>query len=132
VFLGRDFGHQANYSDEMAARIDVEVRLLIDTAHDQAVQILSTHRATLDRLAAALIDQETLDTPALMEILGDLPPWVAAKRVPPPPVPVPVPVGASLAAKVDDPGTGPGDDAGTAVKRLRRRLRRVTNRPATA
>ncbi|MGH9282142.1 MAG: ATP-dependent zinc metalloprotease FtsH, partial [Acidimicrobiales bacterium] len=90
VFLGRDFGHQANYSDDMAARIDAEVRNFIDAAHDEADHILRTHRATLDRLASALIDQETLDTPELMEILGDLPPWAAPRPVPrPEPVPAP-------------------------------------------
>jgi len=75
VFLGRDFGHQANYSDEVAAHIDAEVRVLIDQAHGEARAILETHRATLDRLAAALIEKETLDQAELQEILGRLPPW---------------------------------------------------------
>ncbi|HZQ26609.1 MAG TPA: ATP-dependent zinc metalloprotease FtsH [Acidimicrobiales bacterium] len=75
VFLGRDFGHQANYSDEVAARIDSEVRLIVEGAHAEARAILTTHRATLDKLAAALIEKETLDTPELMVILGELPPW---------------------------------------------------------
>jgi cell division protease FtsH len=75
VFLGRDLGHQANYSDEVAARIDAEVRVIIEGAHGEARNILTTHRATLDKLAAALIEKETLDTPDLMAILGDLPPW---------------------------------------------------------
>jgi cell division protease FtsH len=75
VFLGRDFGHQPNYSDEVAARIDSEVRNLIDDAHDEAAEILRAHRATLDRLADALVERETLDTPEVMEILGDLPQW---------------------------------------------------------
>jgi cell division protease FtsH len=126
VFLGRDFGHQANYSDDMAARIDAEVRKLIDAAHDEAVDILRTHRATLDRLASGLIDQETLDTAQLMEILGDLPPWAAPRPEPrPEPVPVPrqpVPARAPL----------PAEDAVTAVRRLRRRLRRAAAKPATA
>ncbi|MCU1460016.1 MAG: peptidase [Acidimicrobiales bacterium] len=73
VFLGREFGHQANYSDEVAARIDSEVRRLIDEAHSVAADILSEHRATLDRLADALIEKETLDTPEVMEILGGIP-----------------------------------------------------------
>ncbi|HSH23441.1 MAG TPA: ATP-dependent zinc metalloprotease FtsH, partial [Acidimicrobiales bacterium] len=84
VFLGRDLGHQANYSDEVAARIDAEVRKLIDEAHDEALAILTTHRATLDRLASALIEKETLDTPQLTEILGELPPWATPARVPVP------------------------------------------------
>jgi cell division protease FtsH len=75
IFLGREFGHQANYSDEVASRIDSEVRRIIDTAHEDARSILRTHRRTLDKLAAALIEKETLDTPELMVILGKLAPW---------------------------------------------------------
>ena len=78
VFLGREFGHQANYSDDVAARIDTEIQAIINAAHEQAAAILKTHRATLDALAAALIEKETLDTPDLMAILGDLPPWTGA------------------------------------------------------
>ena len=73
VFLGRDLGHQPNYSDHVAARIDAEVRRLIEEAHDQAREILATHRSTLDRLADALIAKETLDTPEVMEIFSDVP-----------------------------------------------------------
>jgi cell division protease FtsH len=79
VFLGREFGHQPNYSEEVAARIDAEVRMLIDHAHEEARSILVQHRETLDALAAALMEKETLDTPELMEILGGLPPWPSGK-----------------------------------------------------
>jgi cell division protease FtsH len=75
VFLGRDFGHQANYSDEVAAAIDNEVRSLIEQCQADANAILRAHRETLDALAAALIEKETLDTPDLMAIIGDLAPW---------------------------------------------------------
>jgi cell division protease FtsH len=75
VFLGRDYGHQANYSDEVAARIDAEVRLLIDEAHEEARAILTAHRAVLDRLADELVEKETLDTPELADIMGHLEPW---------------------------------------------------------
>jgi cell division protease FtsH len=78
VFLGRDFGHQANYSQEVAAHIDAEVRRLIDEAHATAMGILTTHRDVLDHLAAALVEKETLDSPELMAIIGDLPPWSGA------------------------------------------------------
>jgi len=80
VFLGRDLGHQANYSDDMAARIDDEMRALIDSAHDEAAAILARHRETLDRLAAALMEKETLDTAELMAILGPLPVWSGQGR----------------------------------------------------
>ena len=75
VFLGRDYGHQANYSDEVAANIDAEVRKLIDDAHDEAKAILEAHRDVLDRLADELIEKETLDTPELADIMGHLAPW---------------------------------------------------------
>jgi len=73
VFLGRELGHQANYSDEVAGKIDAEVRKLIDEAHSEALDILVTYRKTLDRLAAALVEKETLDTPEVMAILKDVP-----------------------------------------------------------
>jgi cell division protease FtsH len=79
VFLGRDFGHQPNYSEEVASHIDSEVRRLIDEAHVTARGILSAHRDVLDRLAAALVEKETLDTPELMAIIGALPPWIPAR-----------------------------------------------------
>ena len=75
VFLGRDLGHQANYSEEVATRIDAEVRRLIDAAHVEARTILETHRATLDSMAEALLEKETLDGSDLDGILGPLPPW---------------------------------------------------------
>jgi cell division protease FtsH len=73
VFLGRELGHQANYSEEVAAHIDAEVRRLLDEAHAEARDVLITYRSTLDRLADALVAKETLDTPEVMEILADVP-----------------------------------------------------------
>ncbi len=77
VFLGKEVGHQANYSDEVAARIDDEIRHLIDAAHAEAREILTLHRVTLDRLADALVEKETLDEPDLEQIFGGLEPWDA-------------------------------------------------------
>ncbi|MDP9020473.1 MAG: ATP-dependent zinc metalloprotease FtsH [Actinomycetota bacterium] len=74
-FLGRDSGHRRDYSDEVAARIDAEVRTLIEHAHAEAAEILRQHRQTLDRLADALVERETVDTPELIEIFADLPVW---------------------------------------------------------
>ena len=72
VFLGRDYGHEPTYSDEVASFIDDEVRRLIDGAHDRARFILSTHRATLDRLATSLVEKETLDDADLAQVFGDI------------------------------------------------------------
>ena len=75
VFLGRDYNRGTDYSDEVAALIDGEVRKLITQAHDEARVILETHRDALDRLAAALIERETLYEPDIAEILSDVPKW---------------------------------------------------------
>ena len=72
VFLGYDKGHEADYSAEVASVVDAEVRRLIDDAHDRARAILSTHRATLDVLAKALVEKETLEDSDLAEIFGPL------------------------------------------------------------
>ncbi|NIA24980.1 MAG: ATP-dependent zinc metalloprotease FtsH [Gammaproteobacteria bacterium] len=75
VFLGRDYGRQQDYSDEVAAFIDAEVRKLISQAHREARQILETHRAALDRMAAVLIEKETIDAAEVAEIFKDVPKW---------------------------------------------------------
>jgi cell division protease FtsH len=74
-FLGRDMGGTRDYSDEVAARVDAEVRILIDHAHDEARQILRQHRQVLDQLADALVERETLDAEDLVEVFGDIPTW---------------------------------------------------------
>ena len=75
VFLGRDFTSTPDYSEEIAASIDDEVRVLIDGAHEVARTILSDNRVALDRLAAALIEHETLEADHVLEVLGDVEPW---------------------------------------------------------
>jgi cell division protease FtsH len=60
VFLGRDMGHQRDYSEEVAREIDEEVRALIESAHDEAWEILVTYRDVLDELVLQLLDRETL------------------------------------------------------------------------
>ncbi len=75
VFLGKEMGHEPNYSDQVAGAIDDEVRRLLDEAHDEAREILILHRATLDRLVDALVEKETLDEPLLLEIFGGLETW---------------------------------------------------------
>jgi len=75
VFLGRDYGQQRDFSDEVASIIDEEIRKLITRAHDEARAILGVHREALDRLADALIDRETLDAGEIREILHDVPKW---------------------------------------------------------
>ena len=60
-FLGRDAGHERNYSDQIAYIVDEEVRRLIDGAHDEAYAILTENRDVLDQLALELLERETLN-----------------------------------------------------------------------
>lgn len=60
-FLGRDLGHQRNYSEEVAALVDEEVRRLVDNAHQEAFDILVENRDVLDNLVLELFEHETLD-----------------------------------------------------------------------
>lgn len=71
VFLGRDFGRQRNYSEEVAAVIDEEVRNLVTHAHQRALDMLNRYRATLDKLANALLERETLEGNDLDLILDE-------------------------------------------------------------
>jgi cell division protease FtsH len=75
VFLGRDYTRGQDYSDEVAARIDEEVRFLINQAHEEARSILTAHRDALDRLAADLLEKETLDAKDIEKVLHDVPTW---------------------------------------------------------
>jgi len=75
VFLGRDAGQQRDYSDDVAAQIDGEVNALIDRAHDEALAILVAHRNTLDALANALIERETVEDVELAELFKDIGTW---------------------------------------------------------
>ncbi len=70
VFLGRDVGHERDYSENVAAVVDVEVRKLIDAAHDEAYEILVTNRAVLDDLVVQLLERETLNQAELAEVFA--------------------------------------------------------------
>ena len=70
VFLGRDMGHQRDYSEEVAARIDEEVRRLIEAAHDEAFEVLVQYRDVLDNLVLRLMEQETLSKDEVLEVFA--------------------------------------------------------------
>ncbi len=75
VFLGKEVGHEPNYSEQVATDIDAEVRRLLDQAHEEAAEILTLHRATLDRMAESLMENETLDEDMLNELFAELDTW---------------------------------------------------------
>jgi len=78
VFLGRDLSTTPDYSEEVAARIDAEVRRLVDEAHRAARTILETNREVLDRLAAALVEHETLEVEPVQEIFATVEPFTGS------------------------------------------------------
>lgn len=61
VFLGRDFGHTKNYSEETAALIDSEVKKIIDSAYKMAKEILSSNIDKLHIVAGILLEKEKID-----------------------------------------------------------------------
>ena len=69
-FLGRDLGHQADYSAQVAFRIDEEIRALIDEAHDEALEILVENADVLDALAGKLLEVETVEGELLEEVFA--------------------------------------------------------------
>ena len=71
-FLGRDAGHDRDYSDQVAFVVDEEVRRLIDQAHDEAYAILNENRDVLDRLALELLERETLNQAEIAQVFADI------------------------------------------------------------
>jgi cell division protease FtsH len=88
VFLGRDMGHQRDYSEQMAEVIDAEVRAFLEGAHQEAYEILSENRDVLDRLVVELLDRETLDQHEVAEVFRDIrkrehrPVWLSSSERP--------------------------------------------------
>jgi len=130
VFMGKDYGHEATYSDDVAGQIDDEVRRLVDYAHDRARFILTTHRSTLDRLASSLVEKETLDDGDLAQVFGDIDkgagidvPQHALQVTPPAPPPSDAPVEVTVAEATDQALSLPATTAAR-VESVRRRIRR--------
>ncbi|MGL4624334.1 MAG: ATP-dependent zinc metalloprotease FtsH [Culicoidibacterales bacterium] len=76
VFLGRDYGKEQNFSDQIALDIDLEVRKIIDECYDRTRQILTEQKELLTNIAEALLAEETLTYEQIMYIKehGVLPP----------------------------------------------------------
>ena len=67
-FLGRELATHSEYSNEMAQVVDSEVRAILETALDEAHKAITTNRAVLDKLAKALLEQETLNQDEIAKI----------------------------------------------------------------
>ena len=71
-FLGRDYGHQRDYSEAIAGAVDQEIKELIENAHQEAFDILVENREILDQLVLALLDKETLGKEEIAEIFAQV------------------------------------------------------------
>jgi cell division protease FtsH len=71
-FLGRDFGHIKDYSDDVASRIDAEVHRLVEEAHDEAREILTKYRDKLELMVERLLEKESLEKEEVAAILAEV------------------------------------------------------------
>ena len=99
IFLGREIAQRREVSEQTAQLVDTEVKRLIDEAYARATQILSENRELLDRIAAALLERETIDREDLDRLVKNLP--LAPRNLPPDPAPA-----------ANPPGEQAGPDAG--------------------
>jgi cell division protease FtsH len=74
-FMGRDYGHQRDYSESVAAVVDSEIRKLIEKAHQEAYDILESNRSILDAMVLQLLERETLNKEEIAEIFAQVKPW---------------------------------------------------------
>ena len=76
VFIGRDMAQAREYSDEVAHQIDVEIRKILDNAHDEAYRAINLNRKVLDTMAKELMEKETLNPDDIARI------FKAVKKIP--------------------------------------------------
>ena len=88
VFIGRDMAQAKEYSELTAQEIDVEVRAILEAAHDEAYQALNLNRKVLDRMAKELMERETLNADDIAVIFKDVrkvpkrAQWLSSKKRP--------------------------------------------------
>ena len=65
VFLGKNLGHERNYSEEIAAKIDTEIHRIVEDAYKDVTKLLSDNEKFLHDMANALLEEETIDAKAV-------------------------------------------------------------------
>jgi len=109
-FMGRDYGHQRDYSESVAALVDAEIRGLIERAHQEAYDILQANRSVLDEMVVQLLEKETLNKEEIAEIFAKVvswpkrPAWTGSpSRLPSTQPPVAIPERAAVAEATKKP-----------------------------
>ena len=97
-FMGRDFGHQRDYSESVASIVDSEIRKLIENAHQEAYDILVANREIMDAMVVRLLEVETLNKEEIaaifkkVKMVSNRPAWTGSvNRVPSSQAPVAIP-----------------------------------------
>ena len=106
-FLGREFNTQPDYSDEIAREIDDEIRRVVESAHQQAKDILTERREALERISHILLKRETIEKDefvALLEGKSEEDVWGVEESEPPPPPGTPERVGREAPRPLPRPG----------------------------
>ena len=67
IFMGRDFGHQRDYSEQVAFEIDEEVKSIVDNQYKKVLELLTENRDILDALSHELLEKETMDADEFIE-----------------------------------------------------------------
>ena len=119
VFLGEDFGHQREYSEDTTRLIDGEVEKLLRESEERCVALLTQNRKALDLVAAALLEHETISGSEVSRLIrvskgtepdvsSTVPPSAVTQQVPKTAAPVPPPVPTQLSPQPNVFGwTGP-------------------------
>lgn len=67
IFMGRDFGHQRDYSEQVAFEIDEEVKAIVDKQYENVIRLLTENRDVLDALSHELLEKETMEADEFIE-----------------------------------------------------------------
>ena len=70
VFIAKDWGHQRNYSEEVAAKVDAEMRRILEEQFDRAKAVLEENREAMDRVVKALLEYERIDGDQFIQIFN--------------------------------------------------------------
>jgi len=71
IFLGRDYGHVRNYSEEVAAKIDEEIKKILKKAEDRTRDLITTHKAKMEEIVGVLLKKETINRKEWLKFFGE-------------------------------------------------------------
>ena len=71
IFVGKDFGHEKNYSDQLSSQIDEEKKKILEASYNRALDILTSKITKLHKVAKTLVEKEKIDGQEFMQIMGE-------------------------------------------------------------